>query len=308
MLVLGLEAPAFAVPPTVSSVSPNSGPVGCVVVITGTNFNNPNVDTVEFGGVAATDFSIISGTEIWATVPVGAVDGPIMVENLANEQGFSPAPFDVTATAGGCAPTITSFTPTCGLAGATVAITGTNLLQDAGGTATSGGDVFFAPYGAGQEATHSVPVNETPTTLSVLVPSGASDGPLRVTTFAAAGGTAFSATAFEAPPPDCVTEPEVTEHSRSVTLRLRKHLIARGNVTVSDDFAACAAGVRVKIQRKVSGGWRGVGATTTNDNGGYRRAIQDKPGNYRAIAKRVSLNDGADICLPDTSPRVRHSH
>ena len=38
LVVLGLEAPASAAPPTISSFSPTSGPAECVVVITETNF------------------------------------------------------------------------------------------------------------------------------------------------------------------------------------------------------------------------------------------------------------------------------
>jgi hypothetical protein len=40
LAVFGLEAPASAASPTISSFSPTSGPAGCVVVITGTNFKD----------------------------------------------------------------------------------------------------------------------------------------------------------------------------------------------------------------------------------------------------------------------------
>ena len=46
LLVLGLQTPASAASPTISSFSPTSGPAGCVVVITGTNFDNPDVTRV----------------------------------------------------------------------------------------------------------------------------------------------------------------------------------------------------------------------------------------------------------------------
>jgi hypothetical protein len=49
LVVLGLEAPAFAVLPTITSFSPSSGPAGCVVVITGTDFDNPVVSSVDIG-------------------------------------------------------------------------------------------------------------------------------------------------------------------------------------------------------------------------------------------------------------------
>jgi hypothetical protein len=50
LLVLGLQAPALAASPTISSFSPTSGPAGCVVVIAGTNFKDPMVTSVDIGG------------------------------------------------------------------------------------------------------------------------------------------------------------------------------------------------------------------------------------------------------------------
>jgi len=67
-VVIGVETPAFAVLPTVTSFSPTSGPAGCVVVITGTDFNNPDVSSVDIGGTPVTAFKIVSATKIWATV------------------------------------------------------------------------------------------------------------------------------------------------------------------------------------------------------------------------------------------------
>jgi hypothetical protein len=62
--------------PTVTSVSPNSGPPagGKTVVITGTNFSVVNT-SVTFGGIAATSFTVNSSTQITATAPADVV-GP----------------------------------------------------------------------------------------------------------------------------------------------------------------------------------------------------------------------------------------
>jgi IPT/TIG domain len=299
-IVIGLETPALALPPTITSFSPTSGPAGCVVVIKGSNFDNPVVSSIDIGGTPVTSFKIVSATEIWATV-AGATSGPI---HLTNASDTANSPTDFTNTnPGACSPTIKSLTPCAGSAGTTVVITGTNLLKDSGTTTTAavGGDVRFAPYAA--TATHTG-APETPTQLSVLVPSDAADGPIRVSTFndIVGEGAVLSGTAFQVPPPDSQCWPPSVEHARRVTLSLGKSLIARGKVSVGDGFTDCAASVPVKVQRRVSGRWTTVRRTTTSSSGFYRERIPDRPGKYRARAPRVALNFFADICLRATSP------
>lgn len=77
--VIGLDNVSLTVdPPTVTLVTPSSGPPagGDTVTITGTNFGGAT--SVTFGGVAATSFLVVSGTSITATVPAGAL-GPVSV-------------------------------------------------------------------------------------------------------------------------------------------------------------------------------------------------------------------------------------
>ncbi len=64
--------------------------------------------------------------------------------------------------------------------------------------------------------------------MTATVPSGATTGKITVTT---PGGTATSTTDF--------TVDGVTKHNRSVTLQLKKHLVASGTVKVGDGFNAC---------------------------------------------------------------------
>src|ERR1019366_8306786 len=63
----------YVAPPTVTSVSPNSGTTagGTAVTITGTNFATGA--TVTFGGTAATNVVVTNATTITATTPAGAV-------------------------------------------------------------------------------------------------------------------------------------------------------------------------------------------------------------------------------------------
>src|SRR5512132_1861215 len=142
LLVLGLQAPASATSPTISSFSPTSGPAGCVVVITGTNFKDPIVTSIDIGGTPVSEFNVVSGNEIWATV-AGDASGTIHVVN-ASATASSPSDF-TSANPGGCSPTITYFAPCGGTAGVIVVIIGTNLLKNSGMTTTAavGGDVRF---------------------------------------------------------------------------------------------------------------------------------------------------------------------
>jgi IPT/TIG domain len=302
LLVLGLQTPASAASPTISSFSPTSGPAGCVVVITGTNFKDPMVTSVDIGGTPVSAFRVVSGKEIWATV-AGDASGTIHVTN-ASATASSPTDF-TNANPGGCSPTITFFTPCGGPAGTVVTIIGTNLLKSSGTATTApvGGDVRFAPYT--DTATHTR-TPETPRQLSVAVPASAADGRIRVSTFNdTVGEGAVLGEGFIVPPPDfdCIGP----ETPRSVTLHVVRSLVARGVVSADNGFTACAAGVPVKIQRRIAGEWKTVRTTTTSPTGSYKRRIPDKAGRYRAKARKIFLSYGfiPPSCLRAISPTVR---
>jgi YVTN family beta-propeller protein len=67
-------------PPTITSFTPQSGPVGTSVTITGTNFTGAT--TVKIGNSGAV-FTVNSSTSITATVPKSAKTGPISVTTPA---------------------------------------------------------------------------------------------------------------------------------------------------------------------------------------------------------------------------------
>jgi hypothetical protein len=64
-------------PPSISSLSPTSGPVGTSITITGSNLTGTT--GVRFNGTAATTFTVVNVTTVTATVPTGATSGPVTV-------------------------------------------------------------------------------------------------------------------------------------------------------------------------------------------------------------------------------------
>lgn len=196
--LLGVTA-AQAEPPSITSFSPMSGPVGTLVTITGTNFTTPVVTEVEFNGLNDETFKVESGTTITATVPSGARNGPIQVTN-ADGRATSPAGFVVTPTP---APTIRSFKPTSGPVGTLVVITGTNLT---GATAVSFNQVEATP-----------PTVNSSTQITATVPTEATSGLISVTT---PGGTETSTTNFTVAPPVVVAPvtPGATASSPTATV------------------------------------------------------------------------------------------
>jgi hypothetical protein len=90
-----------------------------------------------------------------------------------------------------------------------------------------------------------------------------------------------------------------SDHTRSITLSLRRHFVARGKVIALDGFTDCVASVPVRIQRRVSGPWRTVGRTTTTDTGAYKKRIKDRPGKYRSVAPPINP---LPLCFRAVSP------
>jgi len=130
--------------PTVSSISPSSGPAsgGTSISITGSGFLTGA--TVSLGGTAAANVSVLSGALITAktaTHNAGSVD--VIVTNSDTQSGTLSAGFSYTA-ASNPAPTVTTVTPNSGSSagGTTVTIGGTGFLPGTtvtlGGTAATG--------------------------------------------------------------------------------------------------------------------------------------------------------------------------
>jgi len=281
LAVAGAEvvvAPAArALAPVVVVFLPLTGPTGTSVTITGTGFLDSSVaNAVAFNGTPAASFGVDSDTQITATVPAGATTGPVTVTD-GEGTGASAVDFVVTASP---LPTVLLFVPSSGPRGTTVTITGT------GYTGTSA--VKFN----GRPASFDV---NSDTEIVATVPKRTTTGPVSVTT---PGGTGTSLTDFTVTPP--------ASHARSVSLRLRLHLVATGRVVAAGSFDACEVGVVVKIQRRGPNGWHGSGRDATGVRARYREHVAERTGRYRTVVPRRIVNGGQDLCLRAVSPVRTH--
>src|SRR5256886_13045455 len=151
----------WALAPTISSFSPASGPVGAGVTISGSHFTGATA--VAFNGAAAS-FAVNSDTQITATVPSGATTGPISVTTPG---GAATRATSFTVTVAPSAPMISSFSPASARAEARVTISGSHFTR-ATGVAFNGAAASFAV--------------DSDTQITATVPSGATTGPISLTT------------------------------------------------------------------------------------------------------------------------------
>ena len=146
--------------PFLSDFTPSHGDEGTIVTITGNNFDPiASNNTVKFNGTPAT-VNTATASSIEVTVPAGATTGFITVE-VNGLQFRSRSMFMLP-------PVITSFTPSSGLVGSTVVISGANFDP-----LPSNNVVAFN----GMTATVT---NSTPTSITAIVPPGTTSGLITV--------------------------------------------------------------------------------------------------------------------------------
>jgi hypothetical protein len=148
-------------PPFILSFSPTNGIPGTSVTITGSNFTGAEVIT--FNGTNAS-FNVNSDTQISAIVPINGTTGLIAV---ITPYGTAVSTNNFTVV---YPPAIIDFSPTNGVVGTSVTISGANFT---GATA-----VYFNGTNAGftvnsnSQITATVPTNATTGLISVVTPKG----------------------------------------------------------------------------------------------------------------------------------------
>src|SRR5580700_2697833 len=181
-----VTTPAGVPVPSITSVSPASGPVGSSVTITGTNFGNTQgTSAVSFNGTTATPSSW-SATSIVAPVPSGTTSGNVTV--TVGGQVSNGVAFTVTIPP----PSITSVSPASGPVGTLVTLSGANF-----GVTQGSSTVSF-------NGTAATPSSWSATSIVAPVPTGTTTGNVTVTV----GGQVSNGVVFTiaaAPPPGTIT-------------------------------------------------------------------------------------------------------
>lgn len=155
---ISLAGFTFILAPIISSFSPLATGKGNSVIINGQNFTNAS--SVTFGGIVATSFVVNSATKITAIVGTGASGavGVVTPGGSASLAGFTFIQ----------PPTVTAFTPTSTIAGATVTITGSNFIG-----------ASSVKFGGTEAASFTV---ESATSITAVLPIDALSGKVSVTT------------------------------------------------------------------------------------------------------------------------------
>lgn len=196
----GVSAQTFQAPPWISSVNPQSGIVGNLIELTGTNF--VGVQNVYFGPAPAA-LSSVTANGMFAQIPLAARSGPITL--------MTPGGSFVTSNRFTVLPKILDFQPRVGPIGTVVTITGTSFY-----------DVTNVAFnGVSASVTNVI----SPQEIQATVPMGATTGMIRVATV---DGETFSPIAFTV----------TTASDLSVTETVSTNVVVPGgNVTYTSTVA-----------------------------------------------------------------------
>lgn len=163
-------------PPSISAVSPATGTVGTEIRIKGNDFRSGA--TVFVGSLRVTSVDVASGTEAFAFIPEGVIEGETYDVELRNEDGTRDNLVSAFTAVAPRLDFVNAATKPSGNPGSTVILEG-----DAFGDLQGSGTVRFSDGVAGTiVAAIAAPDDWTNTFIVTTVPSAAQSGPVLVST------------------------------------------------------------------------------------------------------------------------------
>ena len=175
--------------PTVGSLDPPSNVAGAQIRITGNNLTG--VTGVKFANNVTAQFTVTSNTVITATVPAGAITGPITLSKPDCADATTPI-FTVTP-----CPTVSGLSPNAGQVGSSLLVSGVGFT---GVTAVRfNNNAVSASYTINSD-----------TQMTVVVPSGATTGVLTIVKAPCANATSAVYT-VQPPPPTPISLTPATQ-------------------------------------------------------------------------------------------------
>lgn len=294
----------FGVEPLITSFTPVAGEVGDQILIDGQNLSE--IQTIKFGDIAA-PFTNTGPNQIHAIVPFGATNAPISALSAA---GTNVTEADFIVTFG--EPLITDFSPSNGLPGHIVIISGFNFF---GATKVTIGDVP-AQFGVTSD-------NQ----ISMAVPNSSGNGP--ITVFGPGGTNQSTSLFFYAPlltgfsPHKAAAGSPVTLMGTNLSGTTRVEFISTNQSKIPSAFTVVSDGMlQAIVPTNVASGLitvttpGGVIVTTTNFTvlpridtfdplWGPRGALITMTGqNFETIAQ-VQVNGLRADYFPDSSTSIR---